>query len=398
MTRKTIICYLADRHDLYDDRIYWKMAVPMVKEGFEVHYILIGPSDKEGKTSEGVHYKMFRLKTFFNNRFINFIFKRLNPNNNYRHLFHHASSLKADIYHFHDLWMNRLGPALKKLKHKPLVIYDAREPYAEDYRSYVKSKIPFIVSIFASWVDRWEKRQALAYDLVIANEDNVRRNFAGKIGEEKSIVLYNYVDDIVKGDQSEIKHKQYDLIYCGAITELRGAKEMVKGIVGAKAVLKDISAIFIGNYYPPSLKEELQQIINVSGLRDQVELHDAVPYTEVSGFYERSKIGLALLKKVETFELSMPIKLFEYMAHGLPIIASNFGHMKDYVEKESCGILVNPDDTGEIEDAIVRLLTDKKIYQQYSINGKAAAESTYRWEFEFEKLLHHYKTKLDERE
>ncbi|MGI9532584.1 glycosyltransferase family 4 protein [Lutimonas sp.] len=397
MSGKSIICYLADRHDLYDDRIYWKMAVPMVGRGFEVHYLLIGPKDEQGISNEGVHYTMFKLKTFAQNRFVNFFLKRLNPKNNYRRMFDQAKLLEADIYHFHDLWINRLGPKFKKLSHKPVVIYDAREPYAEDYRSYVKSSVPLVVATFASWVDRWEKKRASNYDLVIANEDNVRVNFAHHIGEEKSIVLYNYADTIIAAKDHDLKQKKYDLIYCGAVSEIRGAIEMVKGIQKASDDLPDIKAIFIGNYYPKSFKEELQQMIDKHGLKEQIELHDAVPYTKVGGFYAQSKIGLVLLKKVETFELSMPIKLFEYMAHGLPIIASNFGHMKTYIEKDACGVTVDPTNDEEVASAIVKLLTDKDLFSQLSDMGRSAAQTKYRWEIEFEKLVGHYKTKLDAR-
>ena len=102
-------------------------------------------------------------------------------------------------------------------------------------------------------------------------------------------------------------------------------------------------------------------------------------------------------KKVKTFEVSMPIKIFEYMAFGLPVIGSNFGHMKDYIEKDACGIAVAPNDAEAISTAIIRLLTNKDLYSKYSENGRAAAQSKYRWELEFEKLLGHYKTKLDAR-
>ena len=83
MLESTTICFLADRHDLYDDRIYWKMAVPLVKRGFQVHYFLIGNTSKKGTTDQGVHFKMFKIKTFSSNRFWNFVLKRLNPYNNY---------------------------------------------------------------------------------------------------------------------------------------------------------------------------------------------------------------------------------------------------------------------------------------------------------------------------
>jgi len=397
MSENSIICYIADRHDLFDDRIYWKMAVPMVKEGFQVYYLLIGKNNEQGITKEGIHYRIFKVKTFSTNRFFNFILKRLNPHNNYKLLFKEAQILKADIYHFHDLWINRLGPKLKNLHHNPLVIYDAREPYAEDYVSYVNSKIPFIIPAIAAWIDHWEKKKAKKYDLVIANEDTVRRNFAKKIGEEKSIVLYNYSDMINSVKDVPLNEREYDLIYSGAITEMRGAFEMIQAIKKAKIHLPAIKALFIGNYYPPTLRDRMRALLIKEGLIDNVVLHKAVPYKEIADYYNKSKIGMVLLQKVKTFEVSMPIKIFEYMAFGLPVIGSNFGHMKDYIEKDACGIAIAPNDTEAISTAILQLLTNKDLYTKYSKNGRAAAQSKYRWELELEKLLGHYKTKLDAR-
>ncbi len=397
MSESTTICFLADRHDLYDDRIYWKMAVPLVKRGFKVHYLLIGKTNKTGQTKEGVHFKMFKVITFTSNRFLNFIGKRLNHKNNYKLLFNEAKFLKADIYHFHDLWLNKLGPKLKNLNHGPVVFYDAREPYAEDYVSYVESKIPFIIPAFASWVDHWEKKRAKSYDLVIANEDNVRRSFAKKIGEDKSVVLYNYSDMIYAAKSTPFKERIYDLIYSGTITELRGAFEIIKAIKAAKRHLPEIKALFIGNYYPSNLKESMTSVLIKEELLDNVILHEAVPYTEVADYYNKSKIGMVLLQKVSTFEVSMPIKIFEYMAFGLPVIGSNFGHMKIYIDKDECGITVTPNDTEAISTAIVRILKDEDLYMKLSKNGTMAANRKYRWELEFEKLVGYYKIALDER-
>ena len=397
MSKPIRICFLADRHDLYDDRIYWKMAVPLVKKGFEVHYVLIGKKTASGTTSEGIHFKVLKLKTFSRNRFINFLIKRLNPDNNYGIMLREAELIQADIYHFHDLWINRIGPKLKKFTHKPVVFYDAREPYAADYLSYVKTPFPFLLQLFASKLDRWEKRQAKNYDLVIANELTVQQNFAKVIGEERSVVLYNYTDLIDKTEPVPINEKIYDLIYCGAVTRLRGAFEIVKAVNMVKEELPNIKVLFLGNYFPISFKDELQTFINKNNLNDLVELKDAVPYKEVAHYYSLSKIGLVLLQRVKTFEISMPIKIFEYMAFGLPVIGSNFGHMKAYIQKDSCGITVPPDNSRAIADAILSLMKNDDLYQFYSNNGRQASLTKYKWEFEFNKLLLYYKKALDDR-
>lgn len=390
MSRPLRICFLADRHNLYDDRIYWKMAVPLVKEGFSVHYVLIGNESRTGQTKEGVHFRMFKLNTFSKNRILNYALKRLNPNSNYKKMFKEAKQIEADIYHFHDLWINRIGVKLKQLPHKPVVFYDAREPYAEDYTSYVKTSFPFLLQTFANGVDKWEKNKAKHYDLVIANEATVQHNFAKVIGEDKSIVLYNYWNFTEKIKSSAFTDKKYDFIYTGAITALRGCTEILKAVSLVKIKYPSVRVLLIGNFYPNSYKQELESFIKENDLQDQVELKDAVPYDEIASFYNASKIGLVLLQRVKTFEISMPIKIFEYMAFGLPVIGSDFGHMKNYIEKDHCGIAVQPDNTIAIADAMIHLLKDHEQCKVYGENGRKATREKYNWDLEFKKLLDHY--------
>lgn len=399
MSEHIKICFIADKHDLFDDRIYWKMAVPLHGLGYEVHYLLIGDRDEIGETKEGIRFQMFRLKTFSSNRYLNFLLKRLNPNNNYSKLFEEARRIEADIYHFHDLWINRIGGKLKELKHRPVVIYDAREPYAEDYVSYIKPWFGFkyFIRIFAFYVDAWEKHKSKAYDLVIANEETVQKKFAKIIGEQKAKVLYNFSDALDDFQDLSYDEKKYDLIYSGAITELRGAYLILNGLIKAKQKLPNIKLVFLGRYYPENLKNELQYFIEKNDLSRNVHLQDAVPYREVAEYYNQSRVGLVLLQRVKTYEISMPIKLFEYMAFGLPVVASNFGHMKKYIEKDLCGTLVEPDNAEQVGSAIVEILSNRKLYEAYSKNGREAAVKYYRWEYEFEKLLTYYKQALDAR-
>ena len=72
-------------------------------------------------------------------------------------------------------------------------------------------------------------------------------------------------------------------------------------------------------------------------------------------------------------------KMFEYMAAGLPVIASDFPLWKQIVEENNCGICVKPDDPKTLGKAIKRLLGNRKIAQQMGINGRNAVLKKYTW-------------------
>ena len=411
------ICFLADKHDLYDDRIYWKMAVPMKRAGAEVHCYIIGPEDDTGTTPEGISYRVWRLKTYSKNPFANFAIKHVNPWNNYKKMFDACSELKADIYHFHDLWLNRLAPRLKDLPHHPAVFYDAREPHAEDYRSLYDSEgfSKWIVDAFAFWVDRWEKKRALNYDRVIANEPKVRNAFAKVIGEDRAVVLYNYLDlnlfvadlqevrsradsDKIAGDtQTCDPSKIYDLLYCGLLTEKRGAWKILETVRILKPSFPQLKVLLLGRMDPPGLRGEMEAFIQKHNLQDTIEMKAQVPYEQVGKFYRASKVGLLLWQPFSSLQIKMPIKLLEYMAFGLPVIGSNFGHISELIKKESCGVVVDPENPEEIAEAISSVLNQAKVFNALRNNGIEAARREYNWQKEQDRLFDYYKKALDER-
>ena len=93
----------------------------------------------------------------------------------------------------------------------------------------------------------------------------------------------------------------------------------------------------------------------------------------------------------------MPIKLFEYMAFGLPVIGSDFGHIKEHINKDKCGLGVDPENPAAVAEAIEVLLKDEGIHRQMSQNGIDATMRKYNWKTEFERLCAYYTKALDER-
>lgn len=399
MDNETKICFIADKHELFDDRIYWKMAVPLVERGCQVCYLLIGIENKKGVTKEGINYEIFKVQIFSKNQYLNFILKLLNPNNNYKRIFAAAKGLKADVYHFHDLWINRIGRKLKKMKHEPVVFYDAREPYAEDYISFTKANglLKRIIYIFSILVDKWEKHMSKYYDLIISNEIIVRDNFRRKLGDEKAEVIYNYTDFYNEYEPIELTGKKYDFIYCGGITESRGVIKILEATEIVKKKFPNVKVIFVGKYSPGNLKNQLRDLIIKLGLENNVELHSFVNYKSVCKFYNLSKVGLITWLPYKALKIKLPIKIFEYMAFGLPLIGSNFGHIKKYIEQEESGLIVNPENQYNISEAMNEMLSNINLYTKFSVNGRESTLKKYKWEYEFNRLLGFYSKFLKER-
>lgn len=385
---------IADSHGLYDDRIYWKQAVSLKGAGYDVHLILAGDSSEQGLTAEGIPYEIVRRDRIKNNSFINYLAKRL-PGGLYVQLFRKAATLKADVYHIHDLKVNRIGKKLKKMTCGPKVIYDVHEPYPENILDYWKGK--GVLSLFkkgwSCYMRRWERKAVANYDLIITTEENIQQRFQNYFPGKAVEVIYNYTDFPKVEPSRGMLEKEFDAIYTGGITKFRGAWEILEGVRLAKKDKADIKVLFLGSWFPPSLKKEMRAYINKHALDDNVELHDAVPYPEVDKYYRKSKIGLGIFLPIHTHRIILQIKLFEYMNFGLPILGSNFGHIDSIIQQHQCGIAVNPENPREIADGLIRLLTNETLFSTLSRNGvKASAQ--YRWEEMEIKLVNIYNSLL----
>jgi len=98
-------------------------------------------------------------------------------------------------------------------------------------------------------------------------------------------------------------------------------------------------------------------------------------------------VGLAVLHPIPNYVESYPTKTFEYMAMGLPVIASNFPLYREIVEGAECGICVDPLNPEEIAGAIRWIIDHPAEAEQMGKNGHRAVEERYNWGKEEKKLL-----------
>lgn len=378
---KVKICFLADSHGLYDDRIYWKQALTLKDSGYEVWYLLAGDKNESGITTEGIHYKKILRDKYTTNPLMNYFAKRM-PNGFYQKMFKEAAAIEAQVYHIHDLKVNRIGNKLKQLNHSPKVIYDVHEPYPENIIDYWKDRrlVSGLRFVWSQYIHKWERKATVSYDLIITTEENMQIRFQEYFPDKPVEIIYNYTNLPIADDQISFEDKEYDAIYTGGITSHRGAWQMLEAMKYLKDKRSNTRLLLIGSWFPAELKEQMKSFIAANNLSDMVVMKDAVPYSEMAGYYLNSKIGLGIFLPILTHKIILQIKIFEYMNFGLPIVGSNFGHIQNIVQQNKCGVSVDPKNPQEIANALIHLLSDNKAYTTMSKNGRIAAQEHYRWD------------------
>ena len=117
---------------------------------------------------------------------------------------------------------------------------------------------------------------------------------------------------------------------------------------------------------------------------------------KVNELYGKSRLGLLLYQPAQNHYEAQPIKMFEYMAAGLPFVASNFALWKSIVEKNECGICVDETDPKAVREAILWLLNHPAESKRIAVNGRRAVEQEFNWNIEEKKLFELYEEILAE--
>jgi len=181
------------------------------------------------------------------------------------------------------------------------------------------------------------------------------------------------------------RERGLSVAYVGQIATNRGIAQMVAA-VGSLSGSLNVRLKLAGRFSPARL---LSDSSTLPGW-EQVDFLGLLDRRHALALLGQVQAGLVIPHPDTQFPLAYPIKMFEYMAAGIPVIASNFPMWRDIVIGSRCGILVDPLKPNEIAEAIRRIITNPAEAESMGRFGRAAVEEFYNWKNEEQKLLRLY--------
>lgn len=297
-------------------------------------------------------------------------------------MFKKALSLDADIYHLHDPELIPIG--LKLLKKNKKVIFDAHEDLPKQILSkpYLKTwqrkPLAFIASLF-------EKYALKKFTGIIAATPYIRDKFLSINKNTLDINNFPILGELSSLEADfdiETLKKENQICYIGGLEKTRGIKEIVESLEFTKTRLA-LAGFFSQADFESQIKSlETWKKVDFLGFLNR---------EEVKKVLQDSILGLVTLHPISNYLDALPVKMFEYMSAGLPVIASDFSLWREIIEKNNCGICVDPLNSRAIASAINTLLEDAKLAKTMGENGRKLVFKKYNWSIESEKLFKFYK-------
>jgi len=219
---------------------------------------------------------------------------------------------------------------------------------------------------------------------IVVISDGFKRNLLNKeVPHEKIHVIPNWVDtDFLKPlakDNAVAKRlgldKKFTVLYAGTISissnlALESVLDAAKILAGAK----DIVIVMVGEGLK---KQSLEDKARALGLKN-VAFIPFQPYEDLPALLSSSDVLLVPLDRGKS-HLSVPSKLYNFMAAGRPILglADRSSEVAGLIQSTACGLCVEPDDPRAIAKALLKLKNEPASARQFAGNGRKYAEEAF---------------------
>lgn len=283
----------------------------------------------------------------------------------------------TDVVHFHDPELLIFMLAVKPFRRKLLWIYDVHEDYAEQISE--KSWLPRFLRRPASKVfSRLETFASNFCDLIVTATPQISQRF----DPAKVALVQNFPkSETFPSLSQETSEDHFRVVHLGLLNNRRGAATIAQALrmlpVESKIVFEQMGPV------------ESDQFLNDANAR--IRIHKPAKQSEALKLLASADAAALLFYPGPNHDFSQPNKLFEYLAMGLPIIASEIPHWKNLISACSGNAqYVDPHDPQQVAQALTDLEKNSKRTERLA--RSSAARTTYGWESEEQSLLDGYMT------
>jgi glycosyltransferase involved in cell wall biosynthesis len=357
-------------NDLATDQRVLKVCDFLARLGFDV--TLIGVKKTKSLPVLHIKVKTIRFRMYFEKGFLFYAEYNLK-------LFFYLLFKSTNLLVSNDLDTLLPNFLVSRLKFKPLV-YDSHEyflgsteivdrPFVRKVwgtiERFIFPRLKHVITVNHSIADLYEK--------TYRNRPEVVRNLPHR---------FIIDSDITRDELGLPTDKKIVLMQGGAINIDRGAEELINAMKPQYG-LDDVVLYFIGG---GDVWDKIRQLTKDLHLERKVRFLPKMPYQKMMQYTTLCDIGVTLDKPVSlNYKYSLPNKLFDYLAAGVPVLASPMIEVKKIIDGYDVGMCIENHEPEHIARMIKTMLEDGERMKQWRSNALEIS-STLCWENE-EKVL-----------
>ncbi len=228
-------------------------------------------------------------------------------------------------------------------------------------------------------------------DSIIAVSQEVGEQITLNGNGSKVSVVPNGVDvgrfDLGKsdGDGRNRKGEKTVIGFVGTLKPWHGVDKLLDAFALVNCGLPDVELHIIGDGPERERLEEQLDTYPVD-VRPFVRWHGSVPNSEVPELMSRFSIAVAPYPQLDGFYFS-PLKILEYMAAGIAVVASRIGQIPMLIDHDRTGVLVEPGNEFAMADALIGLIGDGKRRERLGVSAREQAVERHSWSRVVDQML-----------
>jgi glycosyltransferase involved in cell wall biosynthesis len=248
-------------------------------------------------------------------------------------------------------------------KHRTLINRQSAETVAQKVFSTASAIVP-VSNEIASYLKQWPATKDKVHVIPNGIDPNkfVTKN------------LTSYSMDI---------DRPFTIGFVGTLKPWHGLSDLIDAFYFLQRTHQEARLEIVGD--GPEKNSLIQKIFS-KGLQDSVKLTGAVPPAKIPSILSSWDFAVAPYPKLPDFYFS-PLKVYEYMAAGLPVVASKIGQIKNVIKHEENGLLIPPGDIISMAANFEKLYEDPTLRVRLGNAARATVQKSHTWEGVVDQVL-----------
>jgi glycosyltransferase involved in cell wall biosynthesis len=391
------ICYVAADvavpHYRGSSTHVYELARNLAKLGHEVHVVArrVNSSQPSVESLDGITIHRFQRGIFFSSRRSSF--SDTQARGSYR------GNTSTLLWKSYEAYLRTVFPVYIAIEVARLVkesaidlIFERETSFGAGAMASVLTGRPLVLEVIGNRVTGLQlsqSRKIIAYS---------KGMFEDKEHASKVVLVTGAVDtetfrpDPVSGEEVRARYSLGGspvVGYVGTFQEWHGLSELIEAAQEILQSRADVKFLMVGPYY-----KETQERVAAAGISGAFIFTGPIQYEQVPKYMNAGDVLVAPYNpaRIESTEqvrkhgLGSPLKVFEYMAVGKPVITTDVKPISDPIQDGVTGYLIPPGDSKALGSAILRILGDRLTAQKVGAAGRQSVIANYSWSMVAEQL------------